>query len=67
MFCFHKYGKIEDGYQYCSKCGKAKVAPCIHNWNFYKEYKKEVGGCGYTIVIVRKCSKCHEIDYQEIY
>ena len=33
--CFHKYGKIEnDGYQYCTKCGKA-IHQC--KWKFIKE------------------------------
>ena len=35
--CFfgHSFGKIEDGYQYCQKCGKAnKIHPCadFHTW-----------------------------------
>lgn len=30
---FHKYTRVcEDGYQYCTICGKAKVPPCIHQW-----------------------------------
>jgi hypothetical protein len=35
MFHRHKYGKVEDGYQYCIKCGKAILAPvakCQHVW-----------------------------------
>jgi len=35
--CFHKYSKIEDdGYQYCTKCGKA-IHQC--RWKFIKEVK----------------------------
>jgi hypothetical protein len=38
MFCFHKYGKKEsDGYQYCTKCGKARKLPCMHKWKMVKE------------------------------
>ena len=32
MWCSHKYGKVEVGYQYCEKCGKAIVVLCIHKW-----------------------------------
>jgi hypothetical protein len=38
MSCFfgHKFSHVEeDGYQYCSKCGKAVVPPqipCAHDW-----------------------------------
>jgi hypothetical protein len=38
MFCFHKYGRrTNDGYQYCSKCGKARKFPCVHKWKMIKE------------------------------
>lgn len=36
MFClYRKYSRIENGYQYCLKCGKAiaaPVKPCKHDW-----------------------------------
>ena len=32
MFCFHKWGKIEEGYQYCSKCNAARPVKCNHKW-----------------------------------
>ena len=33
MFCRHKYGDVQsDGYQYCTKCNKAIVAPCAHKF-----------------------------------
>ena len=46
MWCSHKYGKIEDGYQYCEKCGKAivapliKPAPCVHKWKEFSTIKQ---------------------------
>jgi len=35
MWHFHKWGKVKDGYQYCTICGKARAAPvrkCDHVW-----------------------------------
>lgn len=32
MFCFHKWGEIRDGYQYCDKCNAARVVGCCHKW-----------------------------------
>lgn len=31
-WCKHKFGEIKEGYQYCSKCGIAKVVDCNHVW-----------------------------------
>jgi hypothetical protein len=28
----HKLGKIDNGYQYCERCGKAKTVECNHIW-----------------------------------
>lgn len=39
-FCLHKFGKVENGYQYCQKCGIAIAAPkinCNHKWEFAYE------------------------------
>lgn len=34
--CIHKFGKVEDGYQYCEHCGVAKLInknnECQHKW-----------------------------------
>ena len=32
MFHFHRYGAIDNGYQYCLKCGIARPVPCGHIW-----------------------------------
>ena len=54
MFCFHKYDKIEDGFQYCKKCGKAKKAPCIHFWEICTDNKDED-------IIVSRCKNCGKL------
>lgn len=70
MFCFHKYGEIKDGYQYCSKCNKARLIPCNHKWkvlshgnitrrNPYSELR--VIGDWYNL----QCEKCGEVKREE--
>lgn len=65
MFHRHKYGKIEDGYQYCVKCGIAIVAPCKHNWEKLYEttYNIETFGGKWRsgTLLVYECSECKEI------
>ena len=59
MFCRHKLGKVEDGYQYCKKCGKAFIVECPHtfvdsdSFNVLDECKRIVR---YKKIV--KCSKC---------
>lgn len=68
MFCNHKYGKIEDGYQYCKKCGRAIVAPripCDHRWKQIERANFEItngfGGISKKgILFLYKCEKCGE-------
>ena len=58
----HKYGKIENGYQYCQNCGKAIIAPCNHKYYLIKEIR--MNGMGWTddyIIIMSRCSICGEI------
>lgn len=64
MFCKHKYGKIDDGYQYCIKCNKAIVVPCKHKYNRIEAYRivttSSMGrreGTEYT----SECTKCGDI------
>ena len=64
-FCKHKLGKVQkDGYQYCTKCGKAFVVPCNHTYQLIKEITNE-GDCyvGYRphITLVSRCNKCGNI------
>lgn len=74
MLCFHKYGIVqEDGYQYCSKCGVAKVAECSHIWHTIEDGKLQKRD-GYDpekwILIgnfsVCKCSKCGKLKRDEV-
>lgn len=64
MFCWHKYGKVEDGYQYCEKCGKAIVSPCAHKWKRVEAFDvKDVflnGRVRYHIYVY-ECEKCGEV------
>lgn len=65
MFCFHKFGKVEDGYQYCTKCGKAILVPCNHNWETLSmrdlfrttDGVKSLIGTMYQL----RCTKCGQI------
>lgn len=64
MFCKHKYGKIDNGYQYCEKCGKAIVAPCAHKWKILQEIHRypysfgEKGDIPSGIVKIFICERC---------
>jgi hypothetical protein len=35
--CKHLWGPIEEGYQYCTKCGMARIVECRHEWEIEKE------------------------------
>lgn len=62
LFCFHKYGKIENNVQYCLKCGKAKAAPKCKNHEFeiIEELGKYRGSDERLIAInyIQKCKYC---------
>lgn len=68
MFCFHKFGYIVNGYQYCTKCNKAITAPrkeeCNHVWVLEQAYK---GGDIPKYVRILRCSQCGIATKQEIY
>lgn len=59
----HKYGKVHpcDGYQYCKKCGKARAAPCVHNFAEAATFtvRSPFGELGREWVY--KCTKCKEM------
>jgi hypothetical protein len=68
-FCFHKFEKVENGYQYCLKCGVARVVPpipCVHKW---EEISRKDIFRAYAIhgkittgqLFVLKCKNCGEI------
>jgi len=65
MFCFHKYGEIKNGYQYCTKCGKVivvPVIPCNHKW----EYVTTINTAFYSSVMINKCVHCGIIKQYKI-
>ena len=61
MFCRHKFGKVEDGYQYCEKCGKAFVVSCSHRWQSVQEVIMKQWGVPSGKIIVQQCTRCGEI------
>ncbi len=61
MFCYqHEYGKIEEGFQYCKKCGKAI---CVHKWEEVESFEKIDNYTGNVVSIIKlcKCKKCGEL------
>lgn len=71
----HRLGPVQkDGFQYCSKCGKAILAPCNHNWeliaNIHKKYdwsyKLAYGQKDDCIERIYECSKCKEIKREKL-
>lgn len=60
MFCFHKYGEIKDGFQYCLKCGKAIFVKieCQHKWKTIRIGNVKHGGLVYAVNYVQECEKC---------
>lgn len=68
--CKHKFGKIEDGYQYCTKCGKAKAAPfreCEHKWEIINQFSIQITD-NWTngILYICQCTKCGDIKKNKI-
>lgn len=68
MFCFHKYGKVEGNYQYCSKCGKAIRLECDHVFKIMEKYNIRERGITtpFQLIILSKCEKCGEIKKTEL-
>lgn len=68
MFCFHKYGTVQpDGYQYCTKCGKAVIVGCSHKWYEIKSINVfTVNSKPEYQIIVSRCRKCGEIKQDRI-
>jgi len=61
--CKHKFGRVEDRYQYCDKCGTAKAAPareCEHVWQEVTQMNttSRLNGSLQKITYVMKCTKC---------
>ena len=73
MFCLHNYGIVqEDGYQYCLKCGRAKLAPlkeCSHVFEILlneSQTRTIPGNWGSNQIYIynrtiNRCKKCGKI------
>jgi hypothetical protein len=59
--CRHKFGKVENGYQYCLKCGRMIVAPCSHKWEDIERVNVSMWKNITGYIIVQCCSLCTEI------
>jgi hypothetical protein len=63
----HKYGKVEEGFQYCVKCGYARKLSHEHHWELQKEiivYDVDLYGTKSklptNVIRLNKCSICGE-------
>lgn len=72
-FCAHKWGKVqEDGFQYCDKCGKAKLAPqksdgkCQHYWEQIDRFNTTELGAIKRITFLYECTECGETRQEKI-
>ncbi len=56
----HKYGKIEEGYQYCTECGIATAVPCKHVWvnDSIYEIKDHYTGSIKRLDVYQQCKNC---------
>ena len=64
----HKWGKVEDNYQYCTVCGKARPVPppaCNHVWEVVKEINLIDGMWGSRLItgkaFIQRCTICGEM------
>jgi len=69
LLCRHVFNPVAENskYQYCKKCGKAILAPCIHDW--VESYNVELADeddniVGYTVVYI--CDICKNYKKLEI-
>lgn len=63
IFCLHNWGDVKDGYQYCTKCNKARIIKCSHTLKTIRTYnifnrRDELVGEGYVL----QCTKCGVIE-----
>lgn len=57
----HNYGKIEEGYQYCKQCGKARTVPCNHDWEIINEGSTYKFGSKTGRFYILQCNNCGDI------
>jgi transcription elongation factor Elf1 len=64
MFCLpftHKYGKVENRYQYCEKCGKARLVKCNHKWDHVENVQFDLDVLSTKVIRVLRCENCGEM------
>jgi len=71
--CIHKYGKVEEGYQYCEYCGLARCVRvkssggCEHRWtektnSTIKYVDKKTGETSEKgFLHILRCEKCGDL------
>lgn len=63
--CEHVFGKVENGYQYCEKCGIAILAPKFvceqHKLVLVDKIQRSMWGQPKDIIYVSRCVNCGEI------
>lgn len=69
MICFHRWGKVNAGYQYCSKCSKARIVSCAHRWQAVKEtrvFPDEHSRLPTKVRYTLRCQECGDLKKVEI-
>lgn len=68
MICFHNWGRVEEGYQYCTKCGLAKKVQCRHIWKeiYNSEVIRRSTGAVIGYCFILQCSHCGEIQEKRV-
>ena len=58
--CYHLWGSVEDGWQYCTKCGSARIAGCVHDWDVEKRstITRVTDDAQIGEEYIYKCKKC---------
>jgi hypothetical protein len=62
--CKHKFGKIEEGYQYCKICNKAEPIECNHQYEIIDEQHHMIGSIFSSrieISYICRCVYCGDI------
>lgn len=62
--CTHIWSEVKDGWQYCSICGLARVAGCVHHWEIetHQKITRKIGDTDShvgdeTHYICKKCTQ----------
>lgn len=66
----HRYGQFHEGFQYCSRCGIGRPAPCAHRWEPFEKWtspNKDAPELKGRIVYVFKCAVCGELRQDEVF